>query len=249
MPTLDERLVEIFTAIVASYDRQPPERRQRLTHHRTWDYERFLEWDQSMPAVTRDDLDELLDLGLIDIDFTGGGDYTVRPTSDGRRSLRTLQRERARSEQPQQAVDLNWSAVRPVLHAIVDLWTEAGAPLGSFVAASSIAKRLDRAEDDLSIARAIETLARNDWLEASYDDATDELEAMPTMRGLVATRGWPGGDGEVAAERLLSALDELAAGAEDEKTRSWAARLRDTATEVGTKTLAEVVSKSVGAAM
>lgn len=250
MTALDERLVRILSAIVESYDRQPPERRSRLTHHRTMDYERFLEWDDSMPTVTRDDIDELHDLGWIDLDYAGSGDYLVRPTADGRRNLRTYQREKARSERrPQQAVDLSWPAVRPVLHAVVDLWTAAGAPLGGYVAMRSIAERLSVPPDDLATARAIEALARNDWLDASYDDETDELEAMPTMRGLAARRGWPGGDPEVAAERLLATLDEVAELAADDDTRGWATRARDTLMEVGTKTLAEVVSKSVGNAM
>jgi hypothetical protein len=62
-------------------------------------------------------------------------------------------------------------------------------------------------------------------------------------------RGWPSEDGEVAAERLLSALDDLAQSELDATSRTWAARARDTLMEVGTKTLAEVVSKSVGTAV
>lgn len=248
MNALSDRLVSIFEEIVATYDSQPPEHRRRLVHHRAFQHETFLEWDESKPLVTLDDLDELLAFGLIDIDFNNSGDYTVRPTSDGHRSLRTYQRELARADH-ERPVDLNWSAVRPVLHAVVDLWTEAGAPHGGVIKFGAIAERLERDSDDLGTMRAIEALARNDWLDAAYDDETDELGAAPTMRGLVATRGWPGGDGEVAAERLLSALDAFADAAGDDKTRGWAARARDTLMEVSTKTLAEVVSKSVGTAV
>ncbi len=41
----------------------------------------------------------------------------------------------------------------------------------------------------------------------------------------------------------------MATQAEDRQTRGWAARARHTLMEVGTKTLAEVVSKSVGTAV
>ena len=65
----------------------------------------------------------------------------------------------------------------------------------------------------------------------------------------MATRGWPGGDSEVAAERLLTGVDELIAREPDDGKRGLLARLRDTAMEVGTKTLAEVVSKAAGTAV
>jgi hypothetical protein len=250
MFTLDERLESIFEAILETYDGQPPDRRRRLTHHRSFQRESFLEWDDgdNRPAVTRDDLDELSALGLIDLDFNGQGNYLVRPTSEGRRSYRTVQRERARAEQAQ-PVDVSWATVRPVLHAIVDVWAENGASNAAFVKIGAIAERAGREPDDLGLIRAIELLAANEWLNADYDDEGDGLSAQPTMRGLMATRGWPGGDGEVAAERLLSVLDDVAAQGETEEKRNWAARLRDTAMEVGTKTLAEVVSKSVGTAV
>jgi hypothetical protein len=44
-------------------------------------------------------------------------------------------------------------------------------------------------------------------------------------------------------------LDELSASSNDSVTKGWAARTRETLLEVGTKTLAEVVSKSVGTAV
>jgi hypothetical protein len=87
-----------------------------------------------------------------------------------------------------------------------------------------------------------------DWLDLDYGEG-DAMHVRPTMRGVMATRGWPGGDAEVAAERILSALDEVAERGTSAAERSWAARARDTLVEVGTKTLAEVVSKSVGTAM
>jgi hypothetical protein len=246
--SVDDRLAEIFGKIIETYDSQPPERRSRLMHHRSFQRETFIEWDETQPLVTRDDLDDLRAVGLIDIDFAGSGDYMVRPTPDGRRAFRTMQRERARVKNPQ-PVDLSWPTVRPILHAVVDVWAEKGASSAAFVKIGAIAQRVEREPDDLGLIRAIEVLADSDWLTAEHDDETDELSAQPTMRGLMATRGWPGGDGEVAAERLLSALEELATQADDTETRGWAARARDTLMEVGTKTLAEVVSKSVGTAV
>jgi hypothetical protein len=250
MPSLDERLASIFEAILDTYDAQPPDRRRRLLHHRSFHRETFLEWDDSndKPAVTQDDLDELSAVGLIDIDFNGQGNYLVRPTADGRRAHRQVQRERARTEQAQ-PIDVSWAAVRPVLHAVVDVWSNHGASESAFVSIGAIAERAGREPDDLGLIRAIELLAANDWLNADYDDETDELSAQPTMRGVMATRGWPGGDAEVVAERFIAALDDAAAAETDDVRRGWLGSLRDTAMEVGTKTLAEVVSRSVGSAM
>jgi hypothetical protein len=174
--------------------------------------------------------------GLIDLDYNGQGNYLVRPTSEGRRAYRTVQRERARAEQAQ-PVDVSWATMRPVLHAIVDVWAEKGASNAAFVRIGAIAERVGREPNDLGLIRAIELLAANEWVNAEYDDEGDELSAQPTMRGLMATRGWPGSDGEVAAERLLSVLDDVAAQGETEAKRNWAARLRDTASACATASI------------
>jgi hypothetical protein len=241
-----ERLTEILEAIVDDYESQPPERRRPLLHLRAGGgVQGFNGWNDSKPAVTRDDLDYLYDSGLIELDFGSSGSYLVKPSVEGFGEVRRIPRERKRLE-GSEAIDLDWKAVRPLLHAVVDVWQENGAPDG-YLPFDAIAQRLDRPADDLGTVRAAELLAANDWLDVAYGD-DDVPRLKPTIRGVMATRGWPGGDGEVAAERLLSALDEMAQSVDPEK-RGWAARARDTLMEVGTKTLAEVVSKSVGSAV
>ena len=247
MAALDPHLMSIFEAIVDDYDGQPPERRERLWHVRTFGEEGSNEWDSNQPRVSRDDLDDLHDAGLIDVDYNSSGDYLVKPTREGRSSLREVRREQTLLERSD-PVDLTWAAVRPVLHAAVDEWTERGAPRSGYVVLRAIARRLDRDSDELALIRAVQQLAERDWLEIEYE-AENEIIVRPTSRGISAMRGWPSEDGEVAAERLLSALDDLAQSELDATSRTWAARARDTLMEVGTKTLAEVVSKSVGTAV
>jgi len=244
---LDRRLTTIFAAIVDDYDAQRPEHRRRLLHLQRMSGEGFNGWGDDQPAVSRDDLDDLYDAGLIDLDFGSSGSYLVKPTREGRQGLQAMRREHALDERSE-PVDLSWGAVRPVLHAAVDAWTERGAPGSGYVALRAVARLLEREPDELGLIRAVQQLGERDWLEVDYDD-DDQVSVLPTARGVAATRGWPVGDGEVAAERLLSALDELASSHEDSAARSWAARARDTLMEVGTKTLAEVVSKSVGTAV
>src|SRR5689334_15168916 len=65
----DDRLAGILGAIIDQYDAQPPDHRTRLLHLRMWQDEGFHDWGESLPAVTRDDLDDLHDEGFIDLDF------------------------------------------------------------------------------------------------------------------------------------------------------------------------------------
>ena len=241
------RLTEILEAIVDEYQSDPADRRRPLLHLR-WGGggQGFNGWGTDKPGVTRDDLDYLSSAGLIQIDFDSSGSYHVKPSVRGLDEISRIRRERNRAERAE-AVDLDWKAVRPLLHAAVDVWQEKGAPDG-FVPFSTVTERLGHPADDLGSIRAAEMLAESGWLELTYGD--EELEGVkPTIRGVVATRGWPGGDAEVAAERMLTALDNIAAESGDSEKRSWALRARDTLMEVGTKTLAEVVSKAAGGAV
>lgn len=240
------RLTEILEAIVDDYESHPPEQRKPLLHIRSGGgFQGFNGWGADQPVVTRDDLDYLHDGGLIDLDFGSSGSYLVKPSVEGVREVRRIRRERKRA-QGSETVDLDWRAVRLLLHAVVDAWQEAGAPDG-YLPFNAVMERLGRPDDDLGSVRAVELLGSNEWLEVAYGEE-DVPMVKPTIRGVMATRGWPGGDDEVAAERLLSTLDEMAESGDSEKRR-WAARARDTLMEVGTKTLAEVVSKSVGGAV
>jgi hypothetical protein len=81
-----------------------------------------------------------------------------------------------------------------------------------------VARELDRRSVDLSLIRAIELLAQEDWITADHGDGTDgPLSARPLAKALTGTRGWPGADAEAAGERLITALEELAAQEPDEE--------------------------------
>ena len=240
------RLTEILEAIVDDYESQPPAERHPLLHIRAGGgAEGFNGWGDSQPAVTRDDLDYLHHGGLIELDIGRSGSYLIKPSVDGFTEARRIRRERRRLA-TSEPVDLDWTAVRRAV-LLPDIDDGVQQRPDGHLSFHSVVERLGRPTDDLGTVRAAEMLAANDWLEIAYDDE-DVPRVKPTIRGVLATRGWPGGDGEVAAERLLSALDEMAESADPEK-RGWAARARDTLMEVGTKTLAEVVSKSAGTAV
>ncbi|UTI64857.1 hypothetical protein NBH00_01305 [Paraconexibacter antarcticus] len=216
--------------------------RRRLLHHG----ESF-HGDTGEVAATRDDLDDLADYGLVDIDLGGSGRYLVKPTLDGARAARQLVREQRRAAHIE-PVDLTWANVRPVLHAIVDAWTGAGGSTAYCVGIEAVPSRVGRPPDDLGLMRTIELPKATDWVDARYKDDTDELIAQPTIRGIRATRGWPGGDSEESAERLLSSLDEIAESSEDEAQSMGGPGARH-AYGGRAKTLAEVVSKAIGTAV
>ena len=236
----------MLVAIVDAYAAQEPGDRRRLYHVRDFGGQAL----DGIPdlGVTEDDLDELQTSGFVDIDYATGGDYMVKPTPEGREEIRRYRREVERQKRAE-AVDLSWIVVRPVLHAAVDIWTESGASVAGYVSLRALAEKLERKPSDLGLIRAVELLGAENWLDVEYAEDDDDPMLKPRTRAIVATRAWPGGDGEVAAERLLAVLDDIAANATDEGKRKWAARLRDTAMEVTTKTLAEVASKMAGEAI
>lgn len=250
MSSLEPRLAEILEGIVDQYAAPSPDDRYPLLHTTSSAGGRIHGWAAHLPRVQRHDLDDLQSYDLIDIDYGGsdGNTYQVRPTGRGRKAIYAARREQRRDERAE-PVDLSWPAVRPVLHAATDLWAEAGASGAEFMPLGLIADRLGREPDSLQLIRAVEHLGIDDWLDVDYNDESDEPFLRPTQRAVTATRAWPGGDSEVAAERLLAVLDDIAANAPDEGKRKWAARLRDTAMEVTSKTLAEVASKMAGDAI
>ena len=237
--TLEPRLVEILEAIVDTYDAPPPEQRRRLMHLRAGGGQEFFnEWGPDRPRATRDDLDELHDLGLIDLDISAKGTYQVKPSREGREGIRGLRRDRAAAER-HEPVDLSWGAVRPVLHVTVDLWTEAGAPRSGWIQLDLVGQRLNCADGDL--APVAEQLAADGWLEVSYDEE-ERLSVQPTSRAVAATRGWPAGDPEAVVERLLAALDELVETASPEE-REKADSVRQTLGRFASSTIAELGAK------
>jgi hypothetical protein len=113
-----------------------------------------------------------------------------------------------------------------------------------------VARELDRRSVDLSLIRAIELLAQEDWITADHGNGTDgPLSARPLAKALTGTRGWPGADAEAAGERLITALEELAAQEPDEEKRTKLARLREFAIDLSSTTLSELGAKMLEGAL
>lgn len=244
--TVDPRLVEILEAIVDEYDGQVPEERERLWHVRTMGWQGINGWGDDRPTVTRDDLDELHDFGLVDLDFSGDGSYQVKPSAYGRDQIRTIRRETSMMETAE-PVELDWSAVRPILHAVVDAWTEHGASPSAHIFGATIAEKADCA-NDVHLVRKCQALANAGWIDLNFT-ADDQLRAQPTMQGVIATRDWPGARDDALAEQVLSRLDKFVARETNPARKKKLQGLRNAAVEVGTKTLAQLVANSVGTAM
>jgi len=239
---LDSRLTEIFEGIVDTYDAQPVQR--RLLHLNTFGSSGFLDVDWGeRPDVTREHLDDLADHGLIDIDYSRKhGNYLVKPSGQGRRAILQLRRERALAARDE-AVELSWAAVRPVLRAVVDEWERTGAT-GDGIAAEDIATALGETVD-LQLIRALEALEADEFVAVEWETGSDAPVAVrPQSKAFAGTRGWPDGDHGAMGERLVATLDELAHS--NESHSGWAGRARDVLSEVTSKTMAEVIYRAGG---
>lgn len=242
LPTLNQRLTTIFEGIVDAYDAQSIP--QRLMHIKTLGGGGFINvnWGDR-PEVSRDDLDDFEAYGLLDVEYVGKhGNYSIKPTPEGRRAVAQLQRERDLGTR-KESVDLSWAAVRPVLRAVLDEWERSGAA-GSGVSAHEIANALGRLVD-LQLIRALEALEEDGFVAVEWEMGNEAPVAVrPRSKAFAGTRGWPGGDNGAIAERLVTALDEMA---QSESTKSgWAVRARDVFSEVSSKTLAEVIYRAGG---
>lgn len=241
----EDRLLAILAVIIEVYDAPDPEHRRPLLHLNSFSGPHFTPWAEGGPVVTRDEIDALADEGWIDVDYTGKGQPLVRPERAGRDVLRTLRRERsllARSER----VDLSWDAVRPVLHAVVSQFEEHGASGFGYLNVAVVAETVGCDPGDYGLIRRLERLADRDWIALRYDEDDETPRVKPTQAGIEATRGWPSGDGEVMAENLLTALDEIIETSSDAEKRNWAKRTKETAMDLGQGALAELLKAGFG---
>jgi len=251
MITLDTRLETMLLAIVRAYQTDVGGSRQPLTYFLSFANGDTLEhdaWPEDGPVIGREDLDELAELGLVRLEDIGGA-FTIRPSREALDSVAQYERERGRLERGE-AVDTSWASVRPVLHTLVDLWERHGASPSGSVSITAVARELDRPADDLALIRALELLDEDGWIAADYGSGSDgPMCARPLPKALSGTRGWPGADGQAAGERLITALEELAAQEPDEEKRTKLARMRDFAIDLSSKTLSELGGKMLESAL
>jgi len=251
MNTLDTRLETMLLAIVRAYQTDVGGSRQPLTYFLSFANGDTLEhdaWPEDGPVIGREDLDELAELGLVRLEDIGGA-FTIRPSREALDSVAQYERERGRLERGE-AVDTSWASVRPVLHTLVDLWERHGASPSGSVSITAVARELDRPADDLALIRALELLDEDGWIAADYGSGSDgPMCARPLPKALSGTRGWPGADGQAAGERLITALEELAAQEPDEEKRTKLARMRDFAIDLSSKTLSELGGKMLESAL
>jgi hypothetical protein len=237
-----EHIVDAYTAPSAR------DRRHRLTHLRE---DGMLEridhhaWRADAPPVSRADLNELNERGLISVEQKSRRSWLISPTLEGEAHIGDVRREQALGQHGG-GIDLSWGAVRPVLHAVVDAWESAGVPKGG-VGPEAIAEAVGKQVDEPALLRAFEVLEAGAWLTLVWPlNGRTPTAVAPLPKALAATRGWPGSEPEVTTERVLAALDELAQNDNDEGKRSAAERARDFILDLGSKTLGEVLAKHAG---
>jgi hypothetical protein len=182
--------------------------------------------------------------GLIDRDF-GTHHDSIRVTPSGHRIAEAM-RALVSDSEPEQgaAIRLDWAEVAlPTLEATQRAWTARGAPAAG-MPISAVTRELNRDEGDREIHRVVALLVERGYLGAPSGISANDAPALVTVTslGLEVVGGWPATSAEAATAALLAALDREIEATDEPGQRGRLERLRDTAVEVGTGTLTQVLA-------
>jgi hypothetical protein len=110
---------------------------------------------------------------------------------------------------------------------------------------SAMTRELKREDYDLETYRAVALLVERGYLGAPSGISFDDAPAFVTVTrmGLTSSGGWPATSAEAATAALLAVLDGEIEAADEPEQRERLARLRDTAVEVGTGPLTQVLER------
>jgi len=202
--------------------------------------------DEETP-VDVGDVEELANLGLLNVNWRGDLNGSFRPTAEGkgvveeqRRIREVVKADRALSGGG--GAGIGWEQTLPVLQAIVELYDEAGP--GEDVSQPQACQRLERNENDAGVSRAFEVLETSGYVSGGMeiDSLPGPLTVAPTEKALQLLAGWPA-SGDAAAQKLLSILEERIEQAPDEKEKGKLRALRDSFVDIGEGVAAEVLVK------
>lgn len=192
------------------------------------------------------DIEELENLGLLNVNWRGDLDGSFRPSAEGKRVVEEQRRIRKVAEADKaisggRGPGIGWEAALPILQAIVDLYDEGQA--GEDVSQPQVCRRLGREDNDSGVSRAFEILERSGYVlgEMQIESLPGPLTVVPTEKALQLLAGWPT-SGDAAAQKLLSILDERIEEAPDEE-KGKLQRLRDSVVDIGESITAEVLVK------
>lgn len=177
-------------------------------------------WPAGTEAPSDIEVDELADTGWVRITDRDGKSRQFAVTAAGRNTWN--------AHLPRMApvagrrVTLHWSAARPVLQRIFDLYQDAGAPEKG-VDALAVAETFD----DTAAAEAhIRELVRAGFLDVPFESAHGYRLVRPAPAALQLFAGWPSSAAEDALEGLVEALDSEIEHTTDPDQRSRLERVR-----------------------
>ncbi|MEK6275535.1 MAG: hypothetical protein AABM30_09375 [Actinomycetota bacterium] len=211
--------------------------------------------DDPPPKVDEALLEEMRDLGVIDIDYSQGT-WKLTPTPEGRRTVEAQDRIESRgpiaditplaaavSAQANSANKLAWPAVRPVLAELRSYW-EAGGFSSHGIQLPALANVLPEEHQPLFSA-TVRSLVDGDYLRPTNDFSAFEMpaEVVLTTRAHTVLDGWPGAAPDELFENLVAVLAAAIASEPDPVRKKRLERLAGTIKEVGVEVTAEVVSK------
>lgn len=195
-------------------------------------------------AIDDEELRLLEGEGLIDRD-PGIHSESIRVTPEGHRMAEAM-RALVSDPEPEEgaAIRLDWAEVAlPVLEATHRAWIVRGAP-STGVPITAVTRELNRDESDRETFRAVALLAQRGYLGTPTAISVNDAPALVTVTslGLEVVGGWPATSAEAASAALLAALDREIEATDEPEQRGRLERLRDTAVDVGSGTLTQVLA-------
>jgi len=195
-------------------------------------------------SVDVGDIEELQNLGLLNVNWRADLVGSFRPTAEGSAVVEDQRKaaEAARSDLRSRldGPGVAWEVTQPVLKAIVDLYDKGGP--GDDVMVAHVCSALEKGDEDPSVARAVEVLIRGRYVEKKVSSWGGPISVAPTEKALQLFAGWPT-SGEAAAQKLLSILDERIDYTRDEEAQGKLKKLRESVVDIGESITAEVLVK------
>jgi hypothetical protein len=185
---------------------------------------------------------ELASRGYIDMDLHLGkrlGDFRLTPLGRKYVALRS-------ADEPENTVDLSWSAVEPTLREVHAVWLNHGAPqLG--LPGQNVSAQLPQLSDE-QLATVLHELEREGWIEYRQSLGPFLPQGIrPSSRAVAYFEGWPTQDAQTLGEHFVARLEEAIEQEPDEEQRSrlrkalgsGGSALRDIAVDVAGTMLAK----------
>ncbi len=183
-------------------------------------------WPQEQPAPSDVQVDELGARDWLRITAYNGKGRIFAVTAEGHHAWHE---HLAQTSHVPGRVDLTWTAARPFLQELYEVYRDQGAPaLGV-----NLVPLLKDETRKRQVEALVPELVRGGWLEVGRDSAAGPVGVRPTTKTLQVFAGWPSGPADDVVEDLASAIQAEIDKAADPDEKSRLVQLRDGVLGIG----------------